>query len=275
VKDLIGTPSVATGGVGRFCKPPTSMAAIANVSTWADDVRGARPQTAAWHFLDVPRGSQRTDVGASCPSDGCVTKAITDQLAVLKDSTADKAKRTEALMFIVHFVGDLHQPMHCADNNDRGGNCVPLTYFGTRPVLKPDAHHHEFEPNLHAVWDSGIIKNAKRSKTESAWATELDKRFAASIATWATEDVHLEDWAWESFQAAEKTAYGKLAKTIPVEKPHLDVAHCDEDNDIAGRMLALKITASSAYQSAAAPVVEKQLAKAGARLARILNDVWQ
>src|SRR5580693_6933733 len=101
---------------------------MADVSTWADDVRGER-KIGPWHYIDIPRGSQREPLEKYCGQDGCVTRAISEQLAILKDARADAGKRAEALRYVIHFVGDLHQPLHTITNADEGGNCVPVKYF--------------------------------------------------------------------------------------------------------------------------------------------------
>src|SRR5262249_7156760 len=110
----------------RFCKSQ-GLTRFADASTWADDVRNTSKgaKTAGWHSLDTPRGASRDQVPGFCPTDGCVTKAIAEQVDVLKSNAKGK-KKADALRFMIHFVGDVHQPLHCTTNSDRGGNCVPL-----------------------------------------------------------------------------------------------------------------------------------------------------
>ena len=84
---------------------------MADAATWPDDVR-AQYKNDAWHYIDIPRQAEKGPLAKYCGSQGCVTEAITEQVAILKDKSADPAKRADALRFIIHFVGDLHQPMH-------------------------------------------------------------------------------------------------------------------------------------------------------------------
>jgi len=102
--------------------------------------------------------------------------------------------RREALEFVVHFVGDLHQPLHSADNNDQGGNKVQVIFFG-----QPG--------NLHSVWDGGIIRREKQWGDQLASTLEL-RITPEQKKAWAHGSV--EDWALESHALAVKVVYGKL-----------------------------------------------------------------
>ncbi len=104
---------------------------MADSATWADDLRSVRPEASAWHYIDIPRDAPRSAMAESCPaSTGCVTSALQHQLEFLRSDGVDARVRADALRFIIHFVGDLHQPLHCVSNNDLGGNCVPISFFG-------------------------------------------------------------------------------------------------------------------------------------------------
>ncbi|MGB6897587.1 MAG: S1/P1 nuclease, partial [Candidatus Acidiferrum sp.] len=126
----------------RYCGEAVRDA-IADAATWADDVRGER-KNGPWHYIDIPRGSKRGPLEPYCGEEGCVTKALSEQLAILKDKNADAAKRADALRYVIHFVGDLHQPLHTITNSDEGGNCVPLKYLRRNPHQR----FHSFSPNL-------------------------------------------------------------------------------------------------------------------------------
>ena len=86
--------------------------------------------------------------------------------------------------------------------------------------------------------------------------------------------INVEQWARDSHKVAEDIAYGKLPATVAIEAPQPPIKHCNENNDIARRMLALHEAVGQPYQDVAAPVIEEQLAKAGVRLAVVLNSVW-
>ena len=261
----------------RFCQP-IDPDPFVDGATWADDVRDLQ-HTAAWHFVDIPRDAKREHAGAACPkNEGCVTTAIAAQIKILQ-SRAPNAQRADALRYVIHLVGDLHQPLHCSTNDDRGGNCVPVHYFMVAPTLQHDTDGQpikgDYKPNLHGIWDSSIIATDLRVRriTVAQLAPDLDKRFAAQIPAWMAANVALEDWAWDSHELAETLAYGKLPKAIP-DEANTRPATCDQANHVAERMLALHLRVGQSYQHAAVPVVNEQLAKAGVRLAKILNSVW-
>jgi len=167
--------SPITSDLHRFCGE-SGLDAFADSSTWADDERGIRPDTAGWHFLDIPRGVTKGDIAQYCASSsGCVTSAITDQLTVLRNPAASVQARAEALRFIIHFVGDLHQPLHTTTNDDRGGNCVPVAFFGQTPA-ETNPTKEDYRPNLHGIWDSDIIEHFAHGRTAQQIADELDSK---------------------------------------------------------------------------------------------------
>jgi S1/P1 Nuclease len=206
---------------------------LADVSFWADDIREHRPDTARWHYVDIPRDGEDYRPKRDCrltPRGDCVIAAIARFRAQLVDPRAGTSERAEALRFLVHLIGDLHQPLHCADDHDRGGNDVAVFLLG-QPTT------------LHAVWDAGLIHASDLS--EARWVrqleTWLDGRDVARLAAGSVID-----WALESHRAAVEHAYD-----IP-------------SNGQLGR----------AYVETTRPVLEHQLAAAGVRLARVLNEAF-
>lgn len=123
---------------------------LADVAIWADEVRNTtHPATYNWHFTDVPVNARRFNRDRDCrpnPEKGdCSVAALERLAAVLRDPTRPALERREALEFIVHIVGDIHQPLHSAErDHDQGGNLVTVTLLGQMT-------------NLHAAWDRGII----------------------------------------------------------------------------------------------------------------------
>ena len=93
-----------------------------------------------------------------CPKGQCVIAKTEEFLAVLKDPKADRSAKVQALKFVIHFVADLHQPLHCADDGDKGGNARHVIFDG-----HPD--------NLHWVWDTGLLQHITRAP--EALAAEL------------------------------------------------------------------------------------------------------
>jgi hypothetical protein len=250
----------------RYCGQ-TGLDAFVDSSTWADDERGLEPTTAPWHFIDIPLGATQGPAQRFCGAGGCVLQAITDQLTILKDKSAPGPKRAAALRFIIHFVGDLHQPLHGSTNSDRGGNCVPVKYFGRNPHPR----NNSYIPNLHHVWDTEIPESQMQGADPSEFADTLDAAFESSFASWQQGGMQLDAWAWESHDHALETAYGAFSKPIAVE-PDVPANACTDDNNIGQRMLHKHLVIGAAYRDQAASVAEERLAQAGIRLAMILND---
>ena len=244
---------------------------LADAATWPDDVRTER-NNGPWHYIDIPRDKRRGPLAEFCGPDGCVTRAISEQLAILKDKSADSAKRAEAARYLIHFVGDLHQPLHAVNNGDNGGNCVPVKFFRHEPLLA--SRHPETEsysPNLHQVWDTEIVERDMEISSPQRFAEELDEKFRAQIQSWEGAGIHVENWAWESHERTERAAYGAFPKKIPIE-PNVKPASCAENNHIGKRMFDLRLAIDDAYQHQAENAVDESLAEAGIRLAMILND---
>jgi hypothetical protein len=258
----------------RLCHP-TTRDAMANASTWADDVRGDTSSryygTGQWHFVDIPRGVSQVDPKRFCPSrKGCVLTAITEQLAELENGRNER-RRADALRFVIHFVGDLHQPLHTATNNDLGGNCVPVAYLGMEP-RRSSGEGDVYQPNLHAVWDTSIIQYVTDHRGADWLAETLDRRFREQIPSWQRQTVDLNQWAWESHEVAEHVAYGLLPVPLPVRRDRPGAApRCGETSET---ILALHERLTKRYLDGAIPAVEEQLSKAGIRLAILLNRIW-
>lgn len=210
---------------------------LADASTWADehgrDIRGS----AAWHYVNVPISSPHYDA-RFCGSRGCVVGQIAEFRAVLADRDAPRARRRQALRFFVHLVQDLHQPMHVADRNDRGGNALPLRlgrYENT---------------NLHQLWDSGLFHERYRRHAEDELVREATAMAGRPEARgWIRGRV--EDWADESLQI------GKRA--------YLDPA--------TGRTLRSGDEVGRGYIEANAPIAVERVAQSGVRLAAMLDEI--
>ncbi len=168
-----------------------------SVSNWADQVRPQRDETYNWHFVDIPKSAAgfshdrdcflptNTHAGAATDHHNCVVDRITMFKQILADTTQSPTDRQEALKFIVHFVGDVHQPFH-AIGDERGGNDVQITEFGsTRCSGRPC--------NLHSAWDSGMITHTGMDR--DAYVQHLQQLISTSHLT-ATGNP--EDWANES-----------------------------------------------------------------------------
>ncbi|MGO8787365.1 MAG: S1/P1 nuclease [Terriglobia bacterium] len=258
--------------LSRYCLNQ-GLDLMADSSTWADDLRGSRPEASPWHYIDIPRGAPRSAIAESCPaSTGCVTSAIEHQLEVLRSDGTDARTRADALRFVIHFVGDLHQPLHCVSNNDLGGNCVPIDFFGDASVEK-NPQYESYAPNLHGIWDSAIIQRMRGTETVAQWAAALDRQFSSHASRWEKQGINVDTWAWESHELADSVVYAKLPVAIPVETP-MTVKGCSDDDHVSTRMLKLHEQVSQPYVDAVAPTINQQIAKAGVRLAMVLNQIW-
>jgi len=257
----------------RFCGANT-LDAFADSSTWADDQRSIQPDTAGWHFIDIPRGVPKGEIAPYCPpSTSCITRAIDDQMAILRNINASAQARADALRYIIHFFGDLHQPLHATSNNDLGGNCVPVSFFGAAPQER-NVTKESYAPNLHGIWDTDILERFAGGQTPQQFADEMSVKFKGQIPAWLRERVDVVSWAWESHQLAEDSVYGALPRKLAIETP-VEVKACSDDQHISTRMLNLHEQVGADYQAAAEGVIQEQLTKAGIRLAAALNAVWK
>jgi hypothetical protein len=257
--------------LSRFCKDrPDDL--MADASTWADDARIIE-KTSQWHFVDIPLSviREQSDISSWCPPvgppeaskdrTGCIVTAIEYEWGILRDASRPEAERAKALRYIIHFISDLHQPLHDTDNNDRGGNCTAITFFAEdRPA------------NLHAIWDYKLIERemAREHQTQLQFAAALDHKFSQRWSEWRQPKVDVLAWAWEGHAIAHDVTYGDLHPQIPVETPNKD-ANCDLERD---KVAALHISVSTEYSDLAESVIEQQLAKAGYRLAALLNQTF-
>lgn len=168
---------------------------LAEVSNWADQIRDQRPDTAPWHFVNIPIGAPGYDPSRDCPGGACVIAKIDEFASELPDIQLSSRQRLEALKFVVHFVADVHQPLHASDDDDRGGNEVRVEFLGRRT-------------NLHAVWDAGILEPAIRGD-ERGYALSLASAITpVMVEAWSKSSPI--DWANESHLVAERVIYNKL-----------------------------------------------------------------
>ena len=212
---------------------------LQSIASWADTIRNQRRETGPWHYIDIPTDKPHLDMARDCPKGDCVVAKLEYFEKVLKDSATPSVQRREALMFVVHFVGDMHQPLHCADDSDQGGNKV-LVKFGDRGVDRPY--------NLHSLWDSGLLDKMPK---EDVLFDEYSKDSEKHARKWAKGTV--EDWAEQNHKIAQKITYGKLPKVAAGTPEPIDAD----------------------YEKSADRVVQLQIEKAGARLARVLNEALQ
>lgn len=168
---------------------------LAEASNWPDFMRAStdpfwQKTASPWHYVTVPDGKSYADVGA--PPEGDALTALKRFAAALRDPATPRAEKQLALRFMVHIIGDVHQPLHVGNGTDHGGNDVKLTFFNA-------------PTNLHAVWDSGIIDQEQLSYSEyAAWLTPRITR--QKLRQWWTADPRV--WIAES-QALRGGVYPK------------------------------------------------------------------
>ncbi len=227
-----------------------------NAAHWADDLRpfAQFDHFKALHFIDQPFSTDGTALPSGVPEPDNIVKALEDNVNILKTST-DQNAQAQALRFIIHFVGDIHQPLHCATRvtganpeGDRGGNLVSIKIPGTDGQLKTT--------NLHSYWDGGIGTFPKTganfappplSQIGPATVIAMKGNPPTAAGVKLNDPFNYAGWAAESFTLAKTTAYKGITNG---GKP------------------------SAAYNAAGTKVARKRVAWGGYRLAALLNSIW-
>jgi hypothetical protein len=169
--------------------------AARNLSTFFGGLQLFSLPTTPRHFIDIPRDASRSALADSRPAaTGCVTIALVHQIGLLRSDCTDPKVRADALRFVIHFVGDLHQPLQFVSNNDEGGNCVSVNFFGIAPVEK-NWQFESYSPNLHAIWDYAIIGRIKGEETVEQRAASVDGQFSAQDSVWERAGINVDEWA--------------------------------------------------------------------------------
>jgi hypothetical protein len=165
---------------------------FAEACFWADDVRLKRPKTGPWHYVNIPKDARSIELERDCRAPAsCLIEQIERQ-AVRLSSGAPKWERAEALKYLAHFVGDLHQPLHVGFAEDRGGNEISLRFLGRKT-------------NMHALWDWGLLE------TPAPPADVTYPHLKAALhklqrSRWSKGSVH--DWAQETLWVMRAPATG-------------------------------------------------------------------
>ena len=222
---------------------------LADVAVWADQQVADNRQTGLWHYVNVPPDAASYDRNRDCPLQpgvragsandrwrDCVVDRILFHQVRLRNTSLDRADRATALKFLVHFVGDLHQPFH-ALAVARGGNDIPVVAFGSRMCTRDDGS--TYDCNLHGVWDSELVGH--RQLSDRQYLDELSRQIKQY--SWQTQATGSPaEWAMESHALAR------------------------------GALLPAQGLVDDAYYRAQIAVVDRRLALGGLRLAAVLND---
>ena len=234
------------------------------VSCWADEIKGAKeydqlyPDNGLWHFVDFDTFKRYDDdFELKPPADG---QDVVDQIVrwqkALANKKASPAQRLDALRFLVHFVGDLHQPLHCAFRcGDMGGNMIPVNSFKGRKYSFGPNTPMDYPPSVHSVWDESMVLELMGGRSRTAFAKFLEEGLSPEQIQWWSQGTPL-DWATDSYWRARKQVYRWTnGEHLPYtwSRPGMDLT---SENYIDSRL----------------PVAQEQLQKAGVRLALLLNE---
>jgi hypothetical protein len=225
----------AREGIARLLSEGQSLADAAN---WADEYRQLCANTGSWHYVNIPLEELSYEPGRLCPSGkSCVVRALEQASALLADASRTDAERRYALHLVVHFAGDLHQPLHSGDRADRGGNDMHVRFEGR-------------EMTFHALWDGGLIDWTRRPEGE--YARELAGALSPGLRLSISQGP-ISSWALQAKRAASRAYAG-----LPEARRGSDAVELDER-----------------YARAMLPVLDRQLARAGVRLAALLNAAFE
>ncbi|KFG80007.1 putative nuclease S1 precursor [Metarhizium anisopliae] len=230
---------------------------MAKVASWADSIRYTKwgRFTKNFHFIDAhddPPRSCNVDFDRDCKEDGCVISALANYTKQSLDSSLPAWRRAQAAKFVIHFVGDLHQPLHNEDVA-LGGNRIHVLWDGK-------------SFNLHHVWDTSIAEKwiggmrGKPYPLAEKWANQLageinDGKFATEKGAWL-KGLNFTD-AIETAMAWSREANAFVCTHVLPEGPHA----------IVGQELG------GDYFKKAGPVIERQVARAGFRMAAWLDKI--
>jgi hypothetical protein len=163
---------------------------LAGVASWADTLRDQDPdrgkKTSRWHYVNFTPGGCDYQPEHDCPNGDCVIAQIQAQRVILADRTRTPAERRDALKFLVHLVGDVHQPLHAGNRKDKGGNDFQISL---RTGLAPEAYARDryvdgvMGTNLHAVWDYYILGSTDLGRTGLAARGTQANRYADRLGT--------------------------------------------------------------------------------------------
>jgi len=238
--------SEASTGV-KALLPSWANGELAEVCAWADSQRFRYRWSSPLHFADTP-GDCKFSYARDCHDtkgnkDVCVVGAINNYTAQLQDSSSPYDP-TESLMFLAHFVGDVHQPLHCGHVDDLGGNTILVRWYRRKS-------------NLHHVWDSDVITQAMKD-----FFNRDEDTMIKAIQRNITEDWSSEEKQWEACSSKTTTCAEKYAQESAVLA--CGAYEGVEQEDVLG----------DEYYFKALPIVEKRLAQGGVRLAAILNMIF-
>ncbi|MCP3730063.1 S1/P1 nuclease [Sphingomonas sp. MG17] len=227
---------------GLLETPTCPARTIEQASVWADCIKPLGPRFSYaynWHYQNVNICKPFTLKG-NCPDGNCVSAQIERDVKLLQDNSVPVREKVMALAFLVHFVGDLHQPLHAGDKGDLGGNRARADYG----IYGPE------RLNLHTIWDGWLAERAISTPPPLVVAYPAEQRVAMSAGS-------IEDWSRESWQLARDVAYASAFGGDP----------CREGVPERGKLDA------AAIEKLVDPM-RLQVTRGGLRLARLLDEAF-
>ena len=247
-----------------FAAPPGATdsvtEAMARAAIWPDHIPGGKGATAPWHYIDIGLFEGPSHLDERCPEGNCIVAKMRQYLVSLKEHRADGAwPESKELAFLMHFAGDIHQPLHCATDADAGGNCVIVVGF--EPIH-----------NLHAVWDITLV-NKLIARDGPGMIAGMESRFRGKMRHWQDYG-SIEKIAAESFDLAKSQVYGKARPRLPVIPKFIEVQPRNCATEAPESLRAVKVDGPRSYGAKSVDVVRMQLYKGGVRLAAMLNAIY-
>lgn len=194
---------------------------MTSVAAWADHIRPSHPETMTFHYINLPLEADSYDPARDDAAGPSIIPTLDRFLAALSDQSLSPAARAEALKYVIHFIGDLHQPLHCATNRDAGGNNTQVRLNGKAM-------------NLHHLWDMEFLTFSGLNDKQYAEVL-LDKTQKLTTAEReAIEKGTIPDWAMESHRLA------RAAYQLPANR-HLDDSYLKEHQPIVEQQLVRAI----------------------------------
>jgi hypothetical protein len=247
-----------------FAAPPgmaDSLAeAMARAAIWPDHMPGGKGATAPWHYIDIGLFEGPSHIAERCPDANCIVAKMSQYLVNLKQHRADGAwPESKELAFLMHFAGDIHQPLHCVSDADAGGNCVNVVGF--EPMT-----------NLHAVWDVTLVRKLM-AHDGAGMLAGMESRFRGKMRRWQDYG-SVQKIAAESFYVAKSQVYGKARPRLPVIPKFIEVQPRNCATEAPESLRNVKVDGPRSYGANSVDVVRKQLYKGGVRLAAMLNAIY-
>jgi len=241
-------------------RPDSLVEAMARAAIWPDHMPGGKGPTAPWHYIDIGLFEGPSHIAERCPQGNCIVDKMKQYLVNLREHRADGTwPESKELAFLMHFAGDIHQPLHCVSDADAGGNCVNVVGFD--PMK-----------NLHAVWDITLV-NKLVAHDGPGMIAGMESRFRGKMRRWQDYG-SIENIAAESFDVAKSQVYGKARPRLPVIPKFIDVQPRNCATDAPETLRSVKVDGPRSYGAKSVDVVRMQLYKGGVRLAAMLNAIY-